>query len=98
SLCRPLSLHDALPISVPPDDEREHARRNRLAVVLLVLWVIGVSLWGFDLVMSLDPKWYSGLFGGYFVVTTLYIGFCLLSQRPLRSEEHTSELQSRVDL
>src|SRR5437870_7035480 len=54
--------------AVPPDDEREHARRNRLAVVLLVLWVIGVSLWGFDLVMS------------------------------LRSEEHTSELQSRGHL
>src|SRR5438034_47607 len=71
--------------AVPPDDEREHARRNRLAVVLLVLWVIGVSLWGFDLVMSLDPKWYSGLFGGYFVVTTLYIGFCLLSLLTIRA-------------
>src|SRR2546428_12633060 len=32
--------------AVPPDDERAHARRNRLSVVLLVLWVIGVSLWG----------------------------------------------------
>src|SRR5213592_1181924 len=71
--------------AVPPDDEREHARRNRLAVVLLVLWVIGVSLWGFDLVMSLDPKWYSGLFGGYFVVSTLYTAFCLLSIFAIRA-------------
>src|SRR5207302_8432618 len=71
--------------AVPPDDERERARRNRLAVALLMLWVVVVSLWGFDLVMSLEPTWYSGLFGGYFVVSTLYIGFCLLSLLTVRA-------------
>src|SRR5438128_71351 len=35
--------------------------------------------------MSLDPAWYSGLFGGYFVVSTLYIGFCLLSLLTVRA-------------
>jgi hypothetical protein len=59
--------------------ERERARRNRLAVILLFLWLITVSLWGYDLVMSLDPIWYSGLFGGYFAVSTLYTTFALLS-------------------
>lgn len=43
----------------------ERARRNRLATLLLMLWVLTMSLWGFDLVMTLDPVWYSGLFGGY---------------------------------
>ncbi len=71
--------------AVPPDDERERARRNRLAVVLLVLWVVVVSLWGFDLVMSLEPMWYSGLFGGYFVVTSLYTALCLLSILSVRA-------------
>jgi hypothetical protein len=65
--------------------ERERVRRNRLAVILLVLWVITVSLWGFDLVMSLDPIWYSGLFGGYFVVSTLYTAFALLSILTIRA-------------
>lgn len=65
--------------------ERARARRNRLAVTLLVLWVVTVSLWGFDLVMSLDPLWYSGLFGGYFVVSTLYTGFALLSILSIRA-------------
>ncbi|MGH7311844.1 MAG: hypothetical protein ACREJV_01635 [Candidatus Rokuibacteriota bacterium] len=68
-----------------PADEVERSRRNRLAVVLLTLWVITVSLWGFDLVMSLDPIWYSGLFGGYFVVSTLYTGFALLSIHTVRA-------------
>jgi hypothetical protein len=64
---------------VPIDDEHERVRRNRLAVLLLFLWIITLSLWGYDLLMSLDPRWYSGLFGGYFVVTALYTAFCLLS-------------------
>jgi Ni/Fe-hydrogenase subunit HybB-like protein len=65
--------------------EIERARRNRLATILLMLWVVTVSLWGFDLVMSLDPRWYSGLFGGYFVVSTLYTGFALLSILTIRA-------------
>ena len=44
-----------------------------------------LTLWGFDLVMSIDPKWYSGLFGGYFVVSTLYTGFALLSILSVRA-------------
>jgi Ni/Fe-hydrogenase subunit HybB-like protein len=65
--------------TAPQDEEPERVRRNRLATVLLFLWMITLSLWGFDLLMTLDPKWYSGLFGGYFVVSTLYTGFALLS-------------------
>jgi Ni/Fe-hydrogenase subunit HybB-like protein len=64
---------------LPAETERQRVRRNRVAVSVLFLWVITVSLWGFDLVMTLDPVWYSGLFGGYFVVSTLYTGFALLS-------------------
>jgi Ni/Fe-hydrogenase subunit HybB-like protein len=61
-------------------------RRNRLATTLLVLFVVVVSLWGFDLVMSIDPHWYSGLMGGYFVVSTLYTGFALLSILTIRAD------------
>ncbi len=53
-------------------------RRRALATATLFLFVVVLSLFGFDLVMSLAPQWYSGLFGGYFTVSTLYAGFCLL--------------------
>jgi hypothetical protein len=71
--------------SVPPGDETVRVRRNRLATLLLFLWLITVSLWGFDLVMSLDPTWYSGLFGGYFAVSSLYTAFCLLAILTVRA-------------
>jgi len=46
-----------------------------------------LSLWGFDLIMSLDPIWYSGLLGGYYVVTSLYTGFGLVTFLVLRANE-----------
>jgi hypothetical protein len=63
------------------------ARRNRLATTLLFLYVIVLSLWGFDLLMSLEPTWYSGLFGGYYVVTSLYPGFALVCFLTIRANE-----------
>ena len=62
-------------------------RRNRLAAVLLVLYVVVLSLWGFDLLMSLDPRWWSGLFGGYYVVTSMYTGFGLVTFLTIRANE-----------
>ena len=70
---------------IPADDELERVRRNRLATLVLMLWLITISLWGFDLIMALDPIWYSGLFGGYFAVSTLYTTFCLLSILTIRA-------------
>jgi hypothetical protein len=35
--------------------------------------------------MSIDPYWYSGLFGGYYVVTSLYTGFGLVTFLVIRS-------------
>jgi hypothetical protein len=59
--------------------EADGRRRRVLATSTLFLFVVMLSLFGFDLVMSLAPQWYSGLLGGYFTVSTLYTGFCLLA-------------------
>jgi hypothetical protein len=63
------------------------ARRYRLSGTLLFLYVVVLSLWGFDLLMSLEPTWYSGLFGGYYVVTSLYPGFALVCFLTIRANE-----------
>jgi Ni/Fe-hydrogenase subunit HybB-like protein len=70
-----------------PDSETTESRerRNRLATILLILYVVVLSLWGFDLLMSLDPVWYSGLLGGYYVVTSLYPGFGLVTFLTIRA-------------
>jgi len=84
-----MRLVKAILVEDQPGQETQAAiyRRYRLSSVLLVLYMIVLSLWGFDLLMSLDPRWYSGLFGGYYVVTSMYPGFGLVTYLTIRSNE-----------
>jgi hypothetical protein len=59
-------------------EEPGRSERASLAVWQLFLFVIVGSLLGYDLVMSLDTHWFSGLLGGYVVVGMLYSGFAFL--------------------
>ena len=61
------------------DNARCAARTRVLAPVLIVAFGIGFSLIGFDLVMSLDPAWYSTLFGWYFFVGAFYAMLAVLA-------------------
>jgi Ni/Fe-hydrogenase subunit HybB-like protein len=84
-----MRLVKAILVEDQPGQDTQAAidRRYRLAAVLLVLYVVVLSLWGFDLLMSLDPRWFSGLFGGYYVVTSMYPGFGLVTYLTIRSNE-----------
>jgi Ni/Fe-hydrogenase subunit HybB-like protein len=61
--------------------ERERSKRRLLifAPVLLVLYAAVFSLVGIDLVMSLDPEWYSALFGAYFFISNIYLGLAAIA-------------------
>jgi hypothetical protein len=50
------------------DVEREaaDAKLRRLAPVICLAYAVGYSIIGFDQVMSLEPTWYSNLFGAFF--------------------------------
>lgn len=54
-------------------------RRGRpkvLAAWLAFTYAIVFTLIAFDMVMALDPHWYSTLFGGYFFISGMYIAVC----------------------
>ncbi len=51
---------------------RDRGRTRVLAPLVVIAFGVGFSLVGFDLVMSLDPHWYSTLFGWYFFVGAFY--------------------------
>ncbi len=55
--------------------EHDHSRRILSFVVplFLILYAVVLSLIGFDWVMSLDPHWYSTLFGAYFFISGFYV-------------------------
>jgi len=56
--------------------ERQRGQRGMdvLAAGILLAYPITYTFMAFDLIMSLDPFWYSSLFGGYFFVSTFYLG------------------------
>ncbi|RJQ77927.1 MAG: hypothetical protein C4519_12915 [Desulfobacteraceae bacterium] len=59
----------------PPDPIRYHRRATFLAGFYMLAFALVLSLLGYDLVMSMDPHWYSTLFGAYSFVKAIYVGF-----------------------
>lgn len=77
-------------------------RRNVLAVLAplyILLYTLVFSLLGFDLAMSLDPHWYSTLFGAYFFMSSFYLGLAataiiaVLARRALGLHRHIARGQ-----
>ena len=47
-------------------------KTKKLRAVVIVAYAFILTLLAFDLVMALDPHWFSSLFGGYFFVSGMY--------------------------
>jgi hypothetical protein len=54
---------------------RQHA--IKLAAVLILVYCLVFTLIAFDLIMALDPRWHSAIFGGYFFISSLYSAVAL---------------------
>jgi len=58
-----------------------------LSPLIAIVYAFVLSLLAFDLIMSLDPHWYSTLFGAYYFISSFYVALAalyLLSQIFLR--------------
>jgi hypothetical protein len=54
--------------------ERRAHRKTVFAILYILTFTLVLSLLGYDLVMSLDPHWYSTLFGAYTFIKAFYVG------------------------
>ena len=50
----------------PPSARSRSAKLRRMAPAICLLYAFGYSIIAFDQVMSLEPTWYSNLFGAFF--------------------------------
>lgn len=57
------------------DAEKIRHRMDVFSILYMLAFAIILSLIGYDLVMAMDPHWYSTLFGAYCFVKAIYIGF-----------------------
>jgi hypothetical protein len=70
-------LYERLSAGWRGDDEeiaRAEARRTLLAPILAVVYAVVWSFVAFDFLMSLDPHWYSTLFGAWLFMTAFLSG------------------------
>jgi hypothetical protein len=56
------------------DPQRCQSRKSTFSILYMLAFALVLSLIGFDLVMSMDPHWYSTLFGAYTFVKAFYTG------------------------
>ncbi len=63
--------------------EEEAARLERkmtlLAPVVAIVYGVAFSLIGFDLIMALEPDWFSTLFGAWYFIGNLFAGLALIA-------------------
>jgi hypothetical protein len=57
-----------------PEQKTCSGRMNVLAVLYILAYTLVLTLIAFDLVMSMEPHWFSTLFGPYYFVKAFYIG------------------------
>lgn len=78
------------------------ARRGRLlkplAGALVLAYALTFSLLGMDLVMALDPHWYSTLFAWYFMISGLYAAAAAWTLVSLIARPAAIEIRQRQDL
>lgn len=61
--------------NAPPQTEHYLRRMTVFGFLYMLAFALVLSLLGYDLVMSMDPHWYSTLFGAYSFIKAVYIGF-----------------------
>jgi len=61
-----------------PEAERWRGRMTVLSVLYLLIYALVLTLLAFDLVMSMEPPWYSTLFGAYAFAKAFYLGLLAL--------------------
>jgi Ni/Fe-hydrogenase subunit HybB-like protein len=81
-------------------EEEKERNTNFLRIwnpVMLFMFAIIYSMLGFDLIMSLEPVWFSTLFGAYFFVTCIYTGIAtvVIISTLLRKPMHFEGLMPR---
>ncbi|MFN2431430.1 MAG: hypothetical protein ABR599_01155 [Gemmatimonadota bacterium] len=58
---------------------RIHERRSLVAPILAVVYAVTYSVFAFDFLMSLDPHWYSTLFGAWIFMSAFLSGIAATS-------------------
>ncbi len=79
------------------EEARSYRLMTRMAPVLVLVYVVVTTMLAFDWVMSLEPHWFSTLFGGWFFMGAFWAGFAATAVAAVRLKRRDPELDRRID-
>lgn len=91
------STHGSEEMSAGGTDGATDSKLGLLAPILVMAFSVIYTVIAFDLIMSLDPHWYSTLFGAYFFITCFLSGLAGLVVIMVISRKHLG-LESYITL
>jgi hypothetical protein len=74
-----LLVFSALSILCAKTAGQREGLRQSLAVTLLAVFVVAQTIFAWDFLMWLEPEWTSTLFGGFYIVSSLYSSLAILT-------------------
>ncbi len=69
--------------------DRQHARIDRLAAIFAPVYALGFTVIAFDMIMALQPHWFSNLLGGFYFMASFLGAHMLLVFLMLYGERQT---------
>lgn len=70
------------------EQKRSQQALDILSPIILILYSFVYTVLAFDLIMSLDPEWFSTLFGAYFFVGNFYLGLVAIAVLVILMRRH----------
>lgn len=70
------------------EQKRSQKALSILSPIILILYSFVYTVLSFDLIMSLDPEWFSTLFGAYFFVGNFYLGLVAIAVLAVSMRRH----------
>lgn len=59
--------------------EKSHILMSRLSPAIVIFYAVIMTMLAFDLLMSVDPHWYSTLYGAFYFMTGVYMAMAWVS-------------------
>ncbi len=79
------------------EEDRSYHRMTRLAPVMVLVYAAVMTMLVFDWAMSLEPHWFSTLFGGWFFMGAFWSGFAATAVAAVALKRRTPGFREHVD-
>ncbi len=78
------------------EEDRSYHRMTRLAPVMVLVYAAVMTMLVFDWAMSLEPHWFSTLFGGWFFMGAFWSGFAATAVAAIALKRRTPGFREHV--